>query len=128
LAEKMCPASVYIKYSLHKTNISNENYLIMDRKNQSPLEDMIHIASWLPWWVSLLLAIASFIILSQIANIEIKIQYQKDFASSIDQLGVKYLFIGFAHIGQFILPMAFICGAIFSAIKQRKTKKKKESF
>jgi len=94
----------------------------MVRKNQSPFEDMVDIASRFPWWACLLLAIASFIILNQISNIIIKIPTSGSFSSRIESFGAKHIFIGFARIGKFILPMAFTFGAILSAIKQRKRK------
>ena len=37
------------------------------RYRQSPLEDLIEIASYLPWWVGILLAIISYLVLHSLA-------------------------------------------------------------
>lgn len=89
----------------------------MARKKQSPFEDLIEFASLLPWWAGLILAVISFIVLSQIANTETQTM---DGVSQIGQYASQQLYIVFAKIGQIFLPFAFTVGAIISAIKQRK--------
>jgi len=89
----------------------------MARKKQSPAEDLIDIASLLPWWVGITLAIISFVVLNQIANIEPA--PIKD-ASQVGQAFKGQLFKVFATFGQMIIPFCFTLGAIVSAIKQKK--------
>lgn len=89
----------------------------MSRNRQSPLEDLIDIASKLSWKVDCALALASFIILHIVAGIK------PTNPADIGQMGnfvVKQMLITLALFGQFVLPFVFLLGALISFFKSRK--------
>jgi restriction system protein len=94
---------------------------MMARKKTSPFEDMILIVSKLPWWVGLVLALVSYLVLHAIAS--------RPVISSIatpGQMGdavAKSLFTTMAMFGQFVLPIAFGFGALLSGISSLRQKK-----
>lgn len=73
----------------------------MARKS-SPLEDVLFIASRIPWWLDLILALASYVIFSVLAAIKIP--------SPTDHPGLLFLKI-ISSFAQFLLPFIFILGA-----------------
>jgi restriction system protein len=94
------------------------------RRRQSNLEDVIEIASKLPWKVGLILAAASYLILHTIAGIKV------DQPANIGTMGnfmVKQFAVTAAIFGQIILPFCFLIGAGLSFFKQRKNKQLYES-
>ncbi|WRT80907.1 restriction endonuclease [Pseudomonas citronellolis] len=83
------------------------------RRRTSLIEDLIEIASRLPWWVSLLVAFSSWLILHPIAN------GQPDIPKDLHQMGqsvVGQLIRTFAFFGQFVLPAVFVIGAVGSVL------------
>jgi restriction system protein len=88
------------------------------RYRQSPLEDLIEIASYLPWWVSILLAIISYLILHSLAidDAITDIQGIKKTSEIMTHAVTKGILTGM----QYIIPIAFTGGAIVWAIKRRK--------
>lgn len=92
----------------------------MARKRQSTVEDLVDLASMLPWWGGLTLAIISFFILSYISNIGIA--HTSD-VSQIGSFAVKQMIVAFAMFGKLILPFVFIIAALCSFINQRKREK-----
>lgn len=92
----------------------------MSRKQQSPFEDIIDIASKLPWKVSCVLAVVSYLVLHGISGIK------PSNPAGIGQMGdfvAKQLFITLAMFGQFVLPLAFLVGALVSFLTARKRSK-----
>lgn len=92
----------------------------MARTKTSPLEDMMLLASKLPWWVGILLALVSFLVLHTIA-----VSPLAPLASPA-QMGnfmAKNLIRTMAMFGQLILPMVFVFGALFSVINAARQKK-----
>lgn len=89
----------------------------MSIRKQSPLEDLIDIASKFPWWGGLLLGLISFIVLHYFAGA--KVEPVHDMSQLSNQMS-KQMFITFAQFGQIILPFAFVIGALISAFKQYK--------
>jgi len=86
----------------------------MARQRTSPFEDMIMIASRLPWWVGLMLAFLSYLVLHAVAS-----RPATPIAAGQDQIGhaaTQGLVTGLAMFGQYILPLVFGLGALFSAI------------
>lgn len=92
----------------------------MSRRKQSPLEDLIDIASFFPWWAGLSLGLISFIVLHYFASAEI--QPSHDMSQMGTQMS-KQMYISFAKIGQIIVPVICVFGALISAIKQKKREK-----
>lgn len=90
------------------------------RRRTSLIEDLIEIASRLPWWVSLLVALGSWLILHLIAN------SQPDIPKDLHQMGQSVagqLFRTFAFFAQFVLPAVFVIGAIGSVLARAERKK-----
>jgi restriction system protein len=86
-------------------------------KKTSLFDDLLFIASKLPWWVSLTLAVGSGIYLHSVASAPLPIY------SGVQQLQsmmLGTLFKTFASFGQFILPTIFGLGALLSILARRK--------
>lgn len=91
------------------------------RGRTSGFEDIILVASKLPWWAGLVLALLSYLILHGIASRPLT-----PVVATPGQMGdavVKGLVRTAAAFGQLILPLAFIFGAVLSAITARRQKK-----
>lgn len=92
----------------------------MARKRQSSFEDLIDIAGKLPWKISCALAVVSYLILHGVAGIKPAV------LTGPGQMGnfvTKQLFITLAMFGQYILPFAFLLGALVSFINAKKRDK-----
>jgi restriction system protein len=86
-------------------------------KKTSGFDDLLFIASRLPWWVSLAIALGSGIYLHSVASAPLPIY------SGVQQLQSMMLgtiFKTFASFAQFILPTIFGLGAVFSILARRK--------
>lgn len=92
----------------------------MARKKTSPFEDLIDIASKLPWWVGVLLALISYVLLHAVASRPVMAGANP--AKMGDALA-KNMMTSFAMFGQFILPFAFSAGALISGVNSIKQKK-----
>lgn len=91
------------------------------REKTSGFEDMILVASKLPWWANLVLALLSYLILHGIASHPLT-----PVVATPGQMGdavVKGLIRTAAVFGQLILPAAFIFGAVLSAITARRQRR-----
>ena len=90
----------------------------MTRKSkQSPFEDLIDVASMLPWWLAVLLALIAYFVLHHYATAEVAQ------STSVAQLGANVahqLGKTLAMIGQYILPFALVIGAGISAYGKHK--------
>lgn len=91
------------------------------RPHTSPFEDIVIIASKFPWWVSVILALISYVFLHALANRPIMPP-----TAAPGQMGgaaVKGLYTVLAVFGQIILPIAFLSAAGISAFKSMKQRK-----
>jgi restriction system protein len=89
----------------------------MPRKRQSPFEDLIDIASKMPWKFSATLALVSYLVLHAVAV------GKPANPSGIGQMGnfvVKQMFVTLALFGQYLIPGGFLLGAVVSFVKDRK--------
>jgi len=87
------------------------------RSKTSPFEDLIFIASRLPWWVSLLFAFAAWLFFHSVAT------SPAPTVANTKQLGemmVGQMFRTFSMFLQYIIPAAFVFGAIASVIGRSK--------
>ncbi|WP_439860982.1 restriction endonuclease [Pseudomonas sp. MBLB4136] len=90
------------------------------RKKTSPFEDLIFIASRLPWWVSLLIALAAWLYLHSVATTpQATFTSHKEFSSAL----TGQLWQSSAMVLQFVIPGAFILGAIGSVLGRAKRRK-----
>ncbi|MCE4073570.1 MULTISPECIES: restriction endonuclease [Pseudomonas] len=89
------------------------------RRRTSLIEDLIEIASRLPWWVSLLIALGSWLILHPTANTPPEVP--KDM-HQMEPSVAGQLIRTFAFFGQFVLPAVFVIGAIGSVLARAERK------
>lgn len=90
------------------------------RRKTSAFEDLISIASRLPWWVSLLVALGAWMILHPIAI------SQPEAPKDLQQMGqvvAGQMGRTMAMFAQYLLPAAFVMGAIGSVLGRAKRKK-----
>jgi restriction system protein len=87
----------------------------MARRSNSPFDDIVNLTAKFPWWVGVILALASFLILHSYAG--------KDFrpvtSPGIDGV-FQNIFPGFLYVlafyGQIIIPFMFLLGSMLSVI------------
>ncbi|QLC73835.1 restriction endonuclease [Pseudomonas sp. LPB0260] len=90
------------------------------RKKTSPFEDLIFIASRLPWWVSLLIALAAGLYFHSVANtLSPTAIDHKNFGPAI----AGQVWRSLALFLQYIIPIAFVLGAIGSIFGRAKRRK-----
>lgn len=78
---------------------------------KSNFEEMIEAAALLPWYVSLILACGSYLVLHALSL--------EPMPTSPGQMG-KMLLIGFSHWLQYLVPLVFVCGALISFLHSRR--------
>lgn len=78
-------------------------------RRSSPLEDLAKAASYLPWWVSLMVAAVAWFVLGAFASSEIPIEPGNPLGSVSGAIPRA-----FARIGQYVLAAAFVIGALIS--------------
>jgi restriction system protein len=88
----------------------------MGRRRASFADDLTELTSRVPWWVGVLLALVSFVILRSVAAQPVTIDPK---APSF----VGILFKGLATVGQFALPIIFLAGAGMSAFRRQRAGK-----
>jgi restriction system protein len=87
------------------------------RRKQNPVEDVIEKTSKLPWWVSVVLAIAAYAWLHSVASVEVTAVAQP---GKMGEVVTQNLFKTLASIGQYLLPFIFLLGAAMSAYGRAK--------
>jgi restriction system protein len=90
------------------------------RRRSNIVEDLIEITSKLPWWVDVVLAIAAYVWLHGIATSEVTAVAQP---GKMGEFVGQSLFKTLATIGQYLLPFAFMVGAVMSAYGRSKRNK-----
>lgn len=92
----------------------------MARQKTSTFDDFVSVSSKLPWWVSLTLALISYLILHAVASRQpVAIAAPGQFGNAITRNFITTL----AIFGQLVLPMLFCFGALLSAITSVRQKK-----
>ncbi len=86
-------------------------------KKTSTLDDLLYLASKLPWWSSLILAVASGVYLHSVSIAPTAITSD---VQHLDSMMMHTVFKTLATIGQFVLPMIFVVGAMMSFFGRRK--------
>jgi restriction system protein len=86
-----------------------------DRKGAA--DDLLAIAAKLPWWASLLIAAVTFVVLHQIAGQDVGTATS---TKDIGGVAARGLYRTLANIGQYMLPLIFIVGAVVSVLGQRR--------
>lgn len=90
------------------------------RTKTSPFEDLIFIASRLPWWLSLLIALVAWLYFHSVAiSPPPTVTDPKQFG----EMMIGQAWRSFAMFLQYIVPVAFIFGAIGSVFARAKRRK-----
>jgi restriction system protein len=87
----------------------------VSRRKTSPAADVVDLLGWAPWWLGVVLAIASFFWLHSVAAGGPPIVRGAKAVSSIAPLVWTA-----ANIGQYVLPILFASGAALSVIRRRR--------
>lgn len=91
--------------------------MVMARKKSNLLDDLLKIATMLPWWVNLPLAVLSYAFLNNVSLTEIPVITQP---GEVGKIVSNQLIKTFASIGQYLLPFIFVFGALLSFLNRRK--------
>ena len=90
------------------------------RRKTSPFEDLISLAALLPWWASLLIALVSWFFLHGVAtSTPPAMTHPNQFSEAMTGTVLRSL----AMVGQYLIPLAFVFGAIGSIAGRAKRKK-----
>ena len=89
----------------------------MARKKQSPAEDVMELVAMLPWWVGVLLAIVSYLVLHQMSATTKAVSLQP---GQIGNFVSRSMVAMLAFYGQFIVPVLCLFGALGAFLKRRK--------
>lgn len=92
----------------------------MARRKNGLVEGLFGLAAALPWWLGVLLAIGAYVGLHLVATMEVQ---QPVGTAGLGAFGAKSLYKALAYAGQFVLPIAFLAGAMASVIGRRKREK-----
>lgn len=87
----------------------------MGRRKQSAFKDYIELASYLPWWLGLILAVASYFLIHPFAVMEIA--PLADGKEMGGYLG-RHIWKMIASVFQFVIPLVFLFGALISGINK----------
>ncbi|EPJ89850.1 restriction endonuclease [Pseudomonas sp. CFII64] len=92
----------------------------MSRKNSSNLPALLSAAGKLPWWLGIILAVASGLYLHSVA-----IEPLPTYAGTrqLSLMLINTIFKSMATFGQFLVPMIFLGGALGSFLERRKRRK-----
>jgi restriction system protein len=86
----------------------------MARKQKSNfLEDSLTMASLMPWWAGLILALLSFLLLNSLANIEVPVS--NNLSTSMSNLSIVVI-KSFGSIFQYVVPVYFLFVSAYSLI------------
>jgi len=78
---------------------------------------LIEITSRVPWWVGVLLALATYFVLHHLSLTEVtQPQGLRDLGTNVTQNAIKMI----ASVGQYLLSVVFLIGACVSAFKYKK--------
>jgi hypothetical protein len=78
-------------------------------RHKSAAEDLVEIASYLPWWVSLAIAAVAWFVLGAYAGSQVSVT-PGDPLASVTGAAPR----AFARIGQFLFSITFLIGAVIS--------------
>lgn len=91
----------------------------MGRKKTGLFADLVGIAAVMPWWGGVALAVTAYLVIHPFAGMDVGT------ATRVGDMGVvatKQIYKTLAMIGQYLLPAAFLVGALISVIGRQKRK------
>ncbi len=93
----------------------------MARQRTSPMEEMILVATKLPWWACLLLALVSYAVLHVMAMRPV--MPATVVPGQMGDAVARGLITTLAMFGQYVMPFAFALAALLSAVNEYRNKK-----
>lgn len=79
----------------------------------------MNVVALLPWWAGVALAILSYLVLSSMAAQPLNISAASPSGAPTPSLASGVVFNALAGIGQYFLPLIFLAGSVFSALRRR---------
>lgn len=95
----------------------------MARKKQSPIEDLIDIAAYLPWKTGIVLALIAYLgfhYAALLPVVPVATADLKSYSQSIGHSVGRQLIITFSSFLQYVVPIAFLIGSAMSFIRSRR--------
>ncbi|MBB6580379.1 restriction endonuclease [Ralstonia solanacearum] len=89
------------------------------RKDDNVLEGLFQFARLLPWWLGVALAVIAYVFLHRYATVPLPAPTQVT-SGQIGDMVVGQLFKALAMVGQYLVPLALLGGAIASYLGKRK--------
>ncbi len=86
------------------------------RGKTSPAEDIMDLVAMLPWWVGVMLALVSYLLLHSVASQQVIATAQP---GQVGAMVTQTLWKTLASVGQYILPILCVGGAAMSAWRRR---------
>lgn len=91
------------------------------KKRNTALDDMVGVASRLPWWLGIALALMSYVVLSWVAGKPAAVQGATP--GHVSNLVIATMIRTSAEIGQYLLPVIFLTGAFISLLRTKKNQR-----
>ena len=89
----------------------------MGRRKGGLFDDLVSLAAMLPWWLGVVLAVVAYLVIHPFAVMELSAPTQ---LAGTGGVAAKQIYKTLAMIGQYLLPVAFLVGALASALGRRK--------
>ncbi len=89
------------------------------KRGASGLDAWADMIARFPWWVGLLLAVVSHVLLRQIAKAEPSPATE---LGQLSQLVIRQWVVGLAYLGQYLVPAVCLVGAALSWIQRRRAR------
>lgn len=86
----------------------------------STARDIVDLTAMLPWWVGVVLAIASYLPLSAVARRSVEVTSADILTSGV---AMSVVVKGLASVGQYVLPVLFLAGAAASAVGRHRRRR-----
>ena len=90
------------------------------KRKSSGLEDLLSLAAMLPWWLAVLLAVLAYAVLHHYAGAEVVTITSPTQAG---QLALQQILKMLATIGQYVVPLVFLIGALISVLGRRRRRR-----
>jgi restriction system protein len=98
------------------------DWLAVARKKNSSLDDVLELFSLLPWWVGVLVAVVSYLLLSYLAqHSSMPAMTSSAGATSAGNSISRSVISGFASVGQFVVPFIALVGSALSFLRRKRS-------
>ena len=94
----------------------------MAKRKQSPLEDLVDLAAFLPWKIGMILAIIAYVVFRYMASlplIPVATGDMKNFGQSLGGSIGRQMLVTFSTFLQYLVPLALVIGSGVSFFRRR---------